>query len=60
MLKSNGEAGNLEPVEARGAETTGINESAWRKLAGASEAHDLTAAYAADKERDRKREDSRS
>ena len=47
-------------LEVHGQEITLAKSPSWKKLAGAATGHDLTAAFAADKGRERAREDSRS
>jgi antitoxin PrlF len=47
-------------VQIRGTEIVLSKEPAWKKLAGAGAGHDLMAAFAANKQREREREDSRS
>jgi AbrB family looped-hinge helix DNA binding protein len=47
-------------VRVRGHEIVLSKEPAWKKLAGAAAGHDLMTAFAADKQREREREDSRS
>jgi AbrB family looped-hinge helix DNA binding protein len=47
-------------VQVRGQEIVLSKEPAWKKLAGAAAGTDLLDAFAADKQRERDREDSRS